>query len=170
MKKKVLFLLLVIYCLLRISPGVYADYVLPYPSYMPGNKLYQVSRVLDTVKKWWYWGSIASFKYHLSLSDKYLVEAKTLFEYKQYVLALKALERSDTEFKQLPAFIGESKSENKNIQLLRQMGIDAAGVHIETIAKFIPNLPEQFLWEPEKSTPSLLPIGKLLRESVCIRE
>jgi len=85
---------------LSVSPQVRAEYVLPYPSAMPGNKLYRIMRIIDELKKPLYFGSITRYKYHLSLADKYLVEAKTLFEYKQYLLAVDALERSDREFQE----------------------------------------------------------------------
>src|SRR5450759_5012191 len=80
------------------SSLVYADYVLPYPSYMPGSSLYKVSRVVDLLKFYWSWGNIAQIKYHLALSDKYLIEAKTLMEYKQFLLGTDDLRRYDKEF------------------------------------------------------------------------
>ena len=57
-----------------------SDYVLPYPSSMPGSKFYQIRLIWDEVKKYWYFGSFGQFEYNLKQSDKYLVEAKTLFE------------------------------------------------------------------------------------------
>src|SRR3989344_2434627 len=94
MKSMVIFLLVFV-----LVSRVEAAYVLPYPSYMPGNKLYTFSRFFDEVGRIWNFGSIASTKYALHLSDKYLVEAKTLFEYQQYLLALDALQRSDRQLK-----------------------------------------------------------------------
>src|SRR5260221_10615939 len=104
MTKTLFTLLLVVFCLL-CTPVVRAEYVLPYPSFMPGNKIYRVTRVIDKLKKYWYWGNISQIKYHLGLADKYLVEAKTLMEYNQFLLAADALRRSDDEFAQLPTYI-----------------------------------------------------------------
>jgi len=148
---------------------VHADYVLPYPSYMPGNKLYKVSRIIDQVKKFWYWGSIAGVKYHLGLSDKYLVEAKTLFEYKQYLLATDALRRSDTEYIEIPQFIVRAKVEGKDITLLEKTVKEAAQTHIQILDGFKQTVPAEFTWTPEKTTPTILPIGNLIETSINIR-
>src|SRR5438876_8559854 len=93
---------------------VHADYVLPYPSFMPGNKFYKISKIIETFEKWWYWGSIGQTKYNMQLADKYLVEAKTLFEYKQYFLALKALRQSDAYISKVPLFINQARNEKKD--------------------------------------------------------
>ena len=65
-----------------------SQYVLPYPSAMPGSFLYKLNLVQEEILRYWYFGDFGQFKYNLGLSDKYLVEAKTLFEYKQYLLAI----------------------------------------------------------------------------------
>lgn len=103
--KKILILVLIIFICFLTVPSVRADYVLPYPSVMPGNKLYRITRIVDQLKKYWYFGNIAQIKYHLGLSDKYLVEAKTLFEYKQYLLATDALKRSSDQFSQIHQYV-----------------------------------------------------------------
>jgi len=143
--------LFIIYCVLFIAPVVRADYVLPYPSFMPGNKIYKISRIVDRVKEYWYFGNLAQAKYHLSLSDKYLVEAKTLFEYKQYLLALDALTRSDDHFSQ-------------------QKNTEAAKAHIFVLESLLGQLPDTFQWTPEKETATQLPIAQKLQDSIKIRE
>ncbi len=162
--------MLISYSLLLFVPPVRADYVLPYPSYMPGNKLYRVSRVLDSLKRYWYFGSIASFRYHLGLADKYLVEAKTLFEYKQYALAVDALKRSDVHVTLLPTYHKRAVQEGKDVSLLTVKLQDAMAVHGEVINRLIIELPEEFHWTPEKEEPTLLPIRKILAESIAIRQ
>src|SRR3989344_6985672 len=83
-----------------------SDYVLPYPSQMPGNKFYTINQVIEKVSYFWYFGSFGQFKYNLKKADKYLVEAKTLFEYKQFLLGYQALKKSDGHFKEtLPKLI-----------------------------------------------------------------
>ena len=135
---------------LFLQAPVYAEYVLPYPSYMPGHKLYKVSRILDDLKQYWYWGTIAQSKYHQGLSDKYLIEAKTLFEYKQYPLALDALRRSDQYFQ-------------KNTP-------DAAReAHTRALTLLNAQLPESFVWQDERRPPIALDLLGALNRSIAIR-
>ncbi|OGG24464.1 hypothetical protein A3A79_04750 [Candidatus Gottesmanbacteria bacterium RIFCSPLOWO2_01_FULL_43_11b] len=127
-------------------------YTLPYPSYMPGHKLYKISRFLDQAKAWWYWGVKSKIKYHASLADKYLVESKTLFEYQQYLLAVDALRRSNEQITAISSRSGEQmKAHTDVLERLKQM------------------LPEEFLWQPEKETPTRLPLHILLDEALFIR-
>ena len=77
-----------------------SDYVLPYPSLMPGSKLYILQEIKNTVLQYWYFGNFGQFTYALKQSDKFLVEAKTLFEYDQYLLADEALKKSDYFFEE----------------------------------------------------------------------
>lgn len=141
--------------------GFFAIYVLPYPSYLPGHALYNVSRVADEIKRYWSWGNIASIKYHLSLSDKYLVEAKTLFEYKQYLLATDALARSDGQFQKLGA---------KDIRNLSSVVNDARDKHVEILEKLLQELPKEYLWTPEKSAPTQLFLSNDIRRAIRIRK
>lgn len=170
MRKNLICLLLTVYCLLFTVRPVSAGYVLPYPSYMPGNKMYRVSRIIDQAKKFWYWGSIASVKYQLGLADKYLVEAKTLFEYKQYLLAADALIRSDTAFSKIPRFIAKAKEEGKDVSLLEKTVHEAAQTHIQTLDGLKQIVPAEFTWTPEKSLPTRLLLKQLLLESINLRQ
>lgn len=157
------------YCLLFIVRPAFAGYVLPYPSIMPGNKLYRISRVVDQLKKYWYFGNIARIKYHLGLADKYLVEAKTLMEYKQYLLATDALHRSDREFLQLPKYVADAKKENKDMSAFTALIVEAAEIHISALSMLAPTVPEQFIWTPEKEKPTELNLSVLLRASQELR-
>lgn len=143
------FLLLFVY--LTLVSHVFA-YSLPYPSYMPGHKFYAISRIVDRAKAWWYWGSRGSIKYHSLLADKYLVEAKTLFEYQQYLLALDALKRS-----------------NEHVLLLSSRNPEQMKAHVETLERLKEILPKEFLWQPEKREPTHLPIADLLEEALFLR-
>jgi len=149
---------------------VHAEYVLPYPSYMPGNKMYRVSRILDTVKKFWYWGTIAQIKYHLGLSDKYLVEAKTLFEYKQYLLATDALKRSDAALADIPSLINKGSGEGKDMSQFAKTVVEAMQVHVEKLTAMAGQLPGEFLWTPEKKDATNLSIEQMLNTSTSIRQ
>ncbi len=153
-----------------LARPAYADYVLPYPSSMPGNKLYKVGRFVDTLKKHWYWGSIASYRYRLALADKYLIEAKTLFEYKQYLLATDALRRSNDEFRQLPIYLKKAKDEKKDIAQLQSILRAATGAHVQILEDISLRVPAEFQWIPEKSQATDLPLGRLLREAVDTRK
>jgi hypothetical protein len=156
-------------CLFGAQPA-YAEYVLPYPSYMPGNTLYRVSRIIDTMKNYWYWGTIAQIKYHIGLSDKYLVEAKTLFEYMQYLLATDALQRSDTELSGLPALIERGIREGKDMSGQQSSLSDAMRVHGTTLESMKKQLPSEFQWTPEKTAATDLPIGSMLDTSISLRQ
>lgn len=148
---------------------VKAEYVLPYPSYMPGNKIYSVSRMMDKLKNYWYWGTIAQIKYHLSLSDKYLVEAKTLFEYKQYLLAADALSRSDAALFGISELLDKGTNENKHMSQYEQLIYDAMVVHQEKLEGMKELLPSEFIWTPEKKDATNLQIEQMLDESISIR-
>jgi hypothetical protein len=168
---KILVMSVIIFLGLVLVPRqAQAEYMLPYPSYMPGNKLYRISRLLDRAKQPLYFGSIASYKYHLALSDKYLVEAKILFEYKQYLLATDALKRSDEQFKQAPHHLARAEGEGKDIRVLSAQFREAATVHKTVLVRLQAFVPETFTWEPEKATPTVLALHDLLDESIRIRD
>ncbi len=150
--------------------NVHAEYVLPYPSAMPGNKVYRISRLIDRLKRPFYFGSIGSYKYHLMLSDKYLVEAKTLFEYKQYLLAQDALHRSDAEFAEVPKFLTSAKAEGKDMRNFARQLAEAAGAHQSVLIKLKADLPDLFRWTPEKAEAVDIPIADLLGQSIHLRE
>lgn len=168
MKKIVLFSLLCSFFYLR-PPVVLADYVLPYPSYMPGNTLYTVSKLADRLESWWYWGAVSQTKYHMRLADKYLVEAKTLFEYKQYVLAINALRMSDAHITQIPAYIELGKSQGKNMIEFELSFTAEKVVHQEVLRKLKTELPRTFVWTPEKDVATTLDIDGLLSRSIMLR-
>jgi len=149
---------------------VRADYVLPYPSYMPGNTLYRVSRIVDTIKKYWYWGTIAQMKYRLALSDKYLVEAKTLFEYKQYLLGTDALYRSDLVLAGIDQLVKKGRSEGKDMGTYENQLIEAMGVHIQKLTDMKEQTPNTFSWTPEKRASTDLSIWTSIDQSIQIRQ
>jgi len=169
-KTATFFCILSTFICLFVSQPTYAEYVLPYPSYLPGNTLYRISRIIDRAKNYWYWGTIAQIKYHIGLSDKYLVEAKTLFEYKQYLLATDALQRSDTEISGLSTQIRVGIREGKDMSSQKSILSDAMQVHITTLKLMKKQLPSEFQWTPEKVAPTNLSIGLLLDTSIGLRQ
>jgi hypothetical protein len=168
--KKTLFLLVLTTYYLVLPRSVFAEYVMPYPSYLPGNSLYKVSRIVDRLKFYWSRGNIAQTKYHLALSDKYLIEAKTLMEYKQYLLGTDALRRSDKEFMQLPAYVAGAKKEGVNVSELQRLITAAAEKHTELLTGILAVTPDKFTWTPEKSKPTELPLGDMIKTSIGERQ
>jgi hypothetical protein len=137
---------------------------------MPGNKLYTISRILDRINNSWYSGSIAQIKYHLKLSDKYLVESKILFEYQQYLLAVDALKRSDDEFLAIPDHISKASQEGKDVRNLSETVQSAAMKHTEIITSIYASVPKSFLWVPEKSASTELDLEPIILHALRIRK
>lgn len=148
--------------------SVFADYVLPYPSYMPGNKVYKILRLVDTIKQYWHFGNIAQIKYHMALSDKYLVEAKTLFEYNQYLLAMDALQRSSIQFSQIPAHIAAAKKEGKDVLVFESKFHNEAEKHSEVLNNLMQTTPETFVWKPEKDQERVLFIHTEIQKAIVV--
>jgi hypothetical protein len=165
MRRHILFLLLGIF--MAIPFRVEASYMLPYPSFMPGNRLYTVSRVIDTLKKYWYFGNISKIKYYVSLSDKYLIEAKTLFEYQQYLLAADALVRSGDAWSQITVYLLKAEREGKDVSLVRETLMAAVLEHERVLTDLKERTPKEFVWAPEKSQPTLIPIHEMLDKTLA---
>lgn len=145
-------------------------YVLPYPSFLPGSKFYEISRVWESLSKYWYFGNISQFKYSLKESDKYLVEAKTLFEYQQYLLGYKALEKSNSYFSLTLPFLMKAQGEYKNITVERAILKEASLKHIEVLSELAQKLPAVFIWQDEKANPITLQFMKLIKDAKTIRQ
>ncbi len=146
-----------------------SSYVLPYPSSMPGSKFYMLSKLSEKASRYWYFGNLGQFAYNLKEADKYLVQAKTLFEYNQYLLAVSALHKSDEYFSLTPTFLNRAKKENKDVSDKEKILQSAAEKHIEVLKSLENVLPETFLWEPEKSQPQDLPIRNDIQTAIKIR-
>lgn len=146
-----------------------SPYTLPYPSTMPGSIFYKAHFVIEKVSKIWYFGNFGQFNYNLKYSDKYLVEAKTLFEYKQYLLAFDALGKSDNYFKNIKPSLLNAKKENKDISEKTIILKNASQKHIEILSRIKENVPDVFDWIPENSSPTKLYLKKSLTNSISIR-
>lgn len=167
MKKAITFLLITYF--VSCLSLVHADYMLPYPSYMPGNKLYAVSKIFERMESWWYWGAIGQTKYHMMLADKYLVEARTLFEYKQYVLAINALHSSDEQIVQVPNNIAVGERQGKNMVQFELLFTEERDAHRTVLSKLKAELPKTFLWTSEKESATTLDIDGLLSRAIILR-
>ena len=147
-----------------------SSYVLPYPSVMPGNIFYKLNLIQDELLRFWYFGDFGKFHYNLKQSDKYLVEAKTLFEYKQYLLAHKALLKSDLYFKNLKPILTKAKEHGKDTSEKNVLLAFASEKHIEILTKLRIEVPQVFEWKPEGKKPKNLKLMESLGESIMIRE
>lgn len=173
LKIKLLIFLIVLFIIQIIFPfKVYAEssYVLPYPSYMPGSFYYKTHLILEKLEKYWYLGNFSQFSYNLKLSDKYLVEAKTLFEYKQYLLAHVAVKKSDDYFDKASLFLDKAREEGKNIAQKEKIFKEASYKHIEILEKIKQSVPESFVWTPEKEKETILFLWMQIDTSIDIRE
>lgn len=175
MYKKKIISVFIVYLILNtlylILPlAVQADYVLPYPSFMPGSSLYKISSVLDKMKRSWYFGNIAQLKYRMAMSDKKLVEAKTLFEYKQYPLAISALDKSTEAAKYLLHLLGKAQATGIDTKLQRETICDEMTVHGKELEILKKNLPPSFLWQEEKKAAVDLPIQTTLEDAMRVRK
>lgn len=146
-----------------------SSYVLPYPSIMPGSFLYKPHLLLEELMKYWYFGNFGQFKYNLSQADRYLVQAKTLFEYDQFLLATESLNKSDKYFVKTLPFLESAKKESENTSFNRKILSEAAAKHIEILEKLSSELPDQLVWNPEKSQSTTLYIKNLINKSISIR-
>lgn len=136
---------------------------------MPGNFLYQPRLILSKFSSLIHFGDFGKFNYNLSESDHYLVEAKTLFEYKQYLLGLRALEKSDYYFIKTAPNLESAKNNNKNISSRKEILKLGALKHIEIINRLKSDLPENFIWTPEKTESTVINFNKVLESSIKIR-
>lgn len=156
-----------------ISPvNVFADssdYVLPYPSEMPGSKFYELHKLYENLEKYWYFGNFANYHYNLKYSDKYLVESKTLFEYKQYLLAYKALGKSDSYFLKTKNSLKNAKIKHIDTKEKEQNLKNASLKHIEVLNQLLLLTPSQFNWKPEKGNSTKIMIKEKINDSIEIR-
>ena len=159
---------MLIFCFLVIFPlPTFADsqYILPYPSMMPGSIWYKIHSVQESLMKYWYFGDFGQFEYNLKEADKYLVEAKTLFEYNQYLLGYDALLKSDRFFRNTKPFLVRAQEDGKNISEKNTILKQAAQKHIQTLEKMKNGVPSTFTWSPEKGPATQLNLSTAINNS-----
>jgi len=147
-----------------------SNYVLPYPSSMPGSLSYKIHIIYENFSKYWYFGDFGQFDYNLKLADKYLVEAKTLFEYKQYLLGYNALKKSDQYFVGIIPSLAKAEEHGKNILQKKLILNEAARKHMEVLREMEKSVPGIFIWEPEKSAPTTLDLKTTIDKSINLRQ
>lgn len=167
---KIFIFVLLLFFLFTFPSFALSNYVLPYPSSMPGSTIYKIHLAYEKIMKYWNFGNYGQFFYNLKQSDKYLVQSKTLFEYNQYLLAYDALSKSDQYFINTHPFLINAIKEGKNISENREILIQAAQKHIETLLKLKKDVPQNFTWVPEKDKPTNLKIWDAVDKSIEIRK
>lgn len=167
MKRILLVFLFLVFFVPQVSAR--SSYVLPYPGAMPGNKVYKLNLIKEKLEKYFYFGNFSEFSYNLKYSDKYLVEAKTLFEYKQFLLGESALKKSDNYFKNLQLNLDKAKSERKNISQKKEILKEASLKHIEVLNELKKEVPEKFNWQPEKVSPTFINLWTDIEVSISER-
>jgi len=136
---------------------------------MPGNLFYKLNLIQEELLKFWYVGDLAQFKYNLNQSDKYLVEAKILFDYKQYLLANNALMKSNDYYKKIVPSLISARNNGKDISNNKKILVEASEKHIEEFKKIKTSVPPEFNWVPEKSSSSFLKLHQEIDKAVKIR-
>ena len=171
-KKNLSFFIILLFFLLVFKTQTafaVSNYVLPYPSVMPGGISYKIHLVEEKILQFWYFGDFGQFNYNLKESDKYLVEAKTLFEYNQYLLGFNALKKSDTYFTNTLPNLIKAKKRGENVVADRHLLQEAAKKHIEVLTKLKEEIPSSFTWTPEKALPTNLNLKDSIENSIKIR-
>lgn len=171
MKLKIFVFILLFTLIASIVPYVHAEsaYVLPYPSSMPGSVWYKLDLLKEKVMQYWYYGDFGQFNYNLAQSDKYLVQAKTLFEYKQYLLAYDALLKSDMYYQKAWPSLLAAQKHGKDINQKTAILKGAVEKHIETLSKLKTEVPAVFNWTPEKTKPTYLNLENTINNSIKVR-
>lgn len=127
-------------------------------------------RLFDEAKRYWYWGNIASYRYLLGQSDKALVEAKTLFAYGQYLLALAALDRSNGYIQKIPDVLWKARQEGKEISKYEREYREAKAYHTEVLEALMKEVPEEFTWQPQRGPSTVLPIREEILKAIQLRK
>ena len=170
--KSLIWVYLLMFIVLKCLPSnafAESSYVLPYPSAMPGNIFYKLNLIKEEILKYWYFGDFGQFHFNLKRSDKYLVEAKTLFDYKQYLLALLALQKSDKYFGKIYPNLLSAKNKGKKLAEKETIFKEAAKKHIEELTKLKSSVPSVFAWTPERELPTNLKLWESIDTSILLR-
>jgi hypothetical protein len=168
--RKVASIFIIFFCFL-VVPKVYADdYTLPYPGIMPGSKLYTIHRLLEKGEKYYYFGDFGQFMYNLHESDTYLVQAKTLFEYKQYLLGYQALKESNNYYNGIYPSLLSAQIHKKNISEKEKLFISAKQAHLQLLLKMKNEVPNEITWQDEKKPAVSLSLQQLIEHSIKLRQ
>jgi hypothetical protein len=165
------FLLLIFFVLLFSNrANAQTSYMLPYPGAMPGSKVYIIDQVWERMMSVWHYGDFGRARFNRQQADKYLVEAKVLFEYGQYLLATQSLSRSDRYFRIIQPALEDAKRHGKDITEEKAIVVSATKKHVQVLEDLKRILPEEFVWTPENDQASQLLLHQLINDSIKQRE
>jgi len=143
-----------------------SDYILPYPSLMPGHRFYKILEIIDWIRGAWSFGSFAQFTNRLSLADRKLVEAKTLFEYKQYLLATDAISFYKRHLCKAADALKRAKREGKNITEKKKLFVAATLTHKQVLERTKEEHPPEVVWKPERGEHKIIAIGQVIERAI----
>lgn len=146
------------------------EYVLPYPSLMPGHPLYTTQEIVEKVQGVLSFGNFAKLKHHLRVADKKLVEAKTLFEYQQYLFARNALDDYKKHLRLAHVHLEKAKKEGKNTSEKKVLFRNAIAKHWSVLKEIKKEQPEHFLWQPERGVSEIIRIREILDHAIQLGE
>lgn len=154
-----------------IHSSVFANstHILPYPSFMPGSTQYKILEAHKYIMQYWHFGSFSKYIYHLKETDRKIVEAKTLFEYNQYPLAIAALEKSDTHFKKVFESMEKARKEKKDISQKKVQFAIITQKHREVLENLKKNVPSHYTWIAEQNQSINLDIFAKINSSINLR-
>lgn len=147
-----------------------SGYTLPYPPQMPGSIMYKVRLLEEKIQSFWNFGNYASFQFNLTMSDRYLVQTKTLLEYKQYLLAREALQTSDTYFKRIMPPVVQAAKEGRDVSDEKNLLVAASRKHIEVLEYLKDDTPMTVEWVPEKTKSTTINFNDLITKSINMRK
>src|SRR3989344_4129326 len=147
-----IFFIIILFLLFPQVSLAQSNYVLPYPSGMPGSLSYKFHLLYENASRYWYFGDFG------------------LFDYKQYLLGYKALKKSDFYFPNILFSLAKAKNNNKDISQKKIILKQAMLKHIETLERMEVDTPDTFNWQPEKALPTTLDIKTTIERAINIRK
>ncbi len=103
------------------------------------------------------------------MADKKLVEAKTLFEYKQYALAMNAIYQSSAQVASIPRYLERATAQGIDMKEFDKTVCEQMNVHQEVLQLLQTSLPTAFAWQEEKKDAVNLPIGEAIDAAIQTR-
>ena len=86
------------------------------------------------------------------------------------MLGYKALQKSDYYFRNILPSIVKAENKGKNINQKKSLLGDAEQKHIEVLEKLGKDIPDAFVWQPEKSRSTTLYLKKAILDAINTRK
>ena len=104
------------------------------------------------------------------MSDKHLVEAKTLFEYKQYALGVRALEKSNSEVVQISPLLSRLIEEKKSNPEIIENVDEEMRSHVGVLARMFSETPDSIEWTEERQAPRVINLNDFHTIAIQLRQ